>query len=521
MNTVPSPLRASELQAGEDSFEALENQIAALSGHIEGLQAQLRRLYTRRNAHVPLCRLPADVLLRILDVMAESELTPVASGNIKSRRHPDRRSSEWTRLANVCTHTRTLALETPSVWTCIDLNRLRWANLCVSRAAGAALNICYRGESHWNQNGRVLRRQELLKVLPAAQHATLEINTGPYARNNSEEIKALEALDAGFNQPLPALRSLDLSFYRFKMSSNFLGGTSSLRSLTLRGFSLYEVKIMLPQLTYIALHEVKCGHALLFDFLERAPHLQHVHVEALDVRHGDDFDLPVRAVNLPHLRILHLEADIELIAFCAHAWPTPKHRLWLGVICGPRGRSDEVAQPTRTQMLTWVSSLGEETCAADLVLRHRPHMDDLHVLKIRIRGLSTPNIVLEDRCVDFRSLDYALVHLHKLRVTGREVKRLFAHVAKPETAHLLDSVTHLMIDNPPHHSKELEDWLSARTTTGPCVEILEFDFRWKPHLESGQTLPPKPETVAEMKQHAARLGEMGLASSVLIDGCPI
>jgi hypothetical protein len=241
MNTVPSPLRASELQAGEDSFEALENQIAALSGHIEGLQAQLRRLYTRRNAHVPLCRLPADVLLRILDVMAESELTPVTSGNIKSRRHPDRRSSEWTRLANVCTHTRTLALETSSVWTCIDLNRLKWANLCVSRAAGAALNICYSGESHWNQNGRVLRRQELLKVLPAAQHATLEVNTGPYARNNSEEIKALEALDAGFNQPLPALRSLDLSFYRFKMSSNFLGGTSSLRSLTLRGFSLYKI----------------------------------------------------------------------------------------------------------------------------------------------------------------------------------------------------------------------------------------------------------------------------------------
>jgi hypothetical protein len=94
-------------------------QIADEDDHGQEIVAAERRaLRVAHNALTPLCRLPADVLIEI----ARNLFLPVPF--------------EWTdrldcNMMNVCSFLRRIIVNTPVLWTYIDLRRgLSWCMLC-------------------------------------------------------------------------------------------------------------------------------------------------------------------------------------------------------------------------------------------------------------------------------------------------------------------------------------------------------------------------------------------------------
>jgi hypothetical protein len=121
---------AARLATAEADCAALERQYAELYT----IQSTMR---ARRNASVsPLCRLPLELVVRILEHIAPFDL-------------PYDRPVEWPEecvgwepAMLVCTHLRAAALSSPALWARItDANRKTWYELCIRRSGATPLSI--------------------------------------------------------------------------------------------------------------------------------------------------------------------------------------------------------------------------------------------------------------------------------------------------------------------------------------------------------------------------------------------
>jgi hypothetical protein len=60
-------------QQREETFAAIDDQLANLEGQIVQIHVRMRALRARRNALSPFCRLPPDILYHILKLLVQSE----------------------------------------------------------------------------------------------------------------------------------------------------------------------------------------------------------------------------------------------------------------------------------------------------------------------------------------------------------------------------------------------------------------------------------------------------------------
>ncbi len=108
---------------------ALTEALAKIEAEIEALQTRIYELRTTRNAMLPISCLPFEILSRIFSFVEVEGggtfevpiIVPVAQV-----------SRQW----------RQVALDDPTLWTCIDKSNIRQANLFIERSKRLGLSIC-------------------------------------------------------------------------------------------------------------------------------------------------------------------------------------------------------------------------------------------------------------------------------------------------------------------------------------------------------------------------------------------
>jgi hypothetical protein len=130
----------------------LPDSLTELGNEINLLESRLLALKRKRNSMMTICRIPSDVLVRILH-----QLRMIVDESLKFRKDEGDVVSEcwlepgfrdfhcnpaWIRMTFICTHIRGLALEIPELWTSIDVRRHEsLVALYISRAKGLPLIV--------------------------------------------------------------------------------------------------------------------------------------------------------------------------------------------------------------------------------------------------------------------------------------------------------------------------------------------------------------------------------------------
>jgi hypothetical protein len=259
-----------------------------IDARICALESEIRELKRRRNSITPIFRLPSEILVTIIQhVQNESK----AYEDVFSKF-----DHSWVRIMLVCQHLRTVAVQTPTLWTVIDHNSrsAEWRDVCHQRSATAPLQIQTSYKKHVVQWGRAV-----------------VAHIGRLPKVDVSQITA------------PLLRVLRLSAtnenHSFCVTSILLNTTfNSLVYLHLGGLGVSlktDETVSLPCLRYLKLGSTRIDYNLdqLAHLLRHAQSLEHIIILRLCLAEGSqavaaDEVIPISsAVTLPRLRTLYID----------------------------------------------------------------------------------------------------------------------------------------------------------------------------------------------------------------------
>ncbi|EIN04177.1 hypothetical protein PUNSTDRAFT_76971, partial [Punctularia strigosozonata HHB-11173 SS5] len=102
--------------------------IRLLDARIDVLVAELCDLRRQRNAHIPVNRMPPEILQNIF-LLYRNDFSTAAL--------------DWTAVSHVCLRWREVALSNSSLWDSPDLRFPEWAEEMIKRARGTPLHVQY------------------------------------------------------------------------------------------------------------------------------------------------------------------------------------------------------------------------------------------------------------------------------------------------------------------------------------------------------------------------------------------
>ncbi|KAK7049336.1 hypothetical protein VNI00_005937 [Paramarasmius palmivorus] len=201
-----------------DSMANIEEQFRLLDEKIAQTKENLRSLHFQRNALIPICRLPSEILGLILTFCASDE---------RLRRYGTTRlRMSWLWLTHVCQHWRAIALGCPAMWDTPDFSKPSLAREMLVRAKLAPLYIRATVRSD-----RVDRQEVLRDALrDMTRVAAIEIDTS---------LPLILDVLSRIIQPAPVLEKLciynERSTDRVILPDDFLAGNAPrLREVSLR-----------------------------------------------------------------------------------------------------------------------------------------------------------------------------------------------------------------------------------------------------------------------------------------------
>jgi hypothetical protein len=296
----------------------------------------IRHLQSRRNALVPLLRLPTEILLRIAEMLVHYTSTfhiPVRGLEEK-----------WRAFMGVCTHIRFLIIDSPRLWAHIDLSRsVDWVGLCIQRAQTSSVTVFFNdcvipglngecdgcSDCDSNEEGMTCERdiddevassiysrrlssitRLAQEILPRASRAEILVSRHPDFKFVIDDVIRL---------PLPRLHALTYIVdgidhadedEDITNSREILRDSPALVDLVLHEVDVSVAGLHLPALTRLELKYVSIleGPEDMFHLLEIASNLQHIDLFVWSYEsyehHGSH--LHPRPIHLPHLHTLHL-----------------------------------------------------------------------------------------------------------------------------------------------------------------------------------------------------------------------
>ncbi|KAG8949906.1 hypothetical protein FRC04_008209 [Tulasnella sp. 424] len=289
-----TPLSVTEAQ---DAMEVLETTLATLENSLKPRLVQARK---RRNAFLPINRLPVEVVVEIFHTVLDTDaLCPPTTPT-----HLERLKT----LASVFSVWRSLVSGTPSLWAVLE-------STCppsilptvIRKAKGCLLNIrCLWWRRDFARRGQGVamphRRDVtafLHAVIPLAQKwATLHLEIPVFI-----EPPAYQIVEAH----LPSLRRASVrSDDRALVANPFGGATSQLKELRLHEVSIDWASVELKGLSALVLKSCRAPSiSHLLAILEHSPGLQALELKTAD---PDITDAPstIPIIVLPHLKDLAL-----------------------------------------------------------------------------------------------------------------------------------------------------------------------------------------------------------------------
>jgi hypothetical protein len=269
------------------SLDDYDRRISACDeGPMNGERAsELIQLKCQRNALVPICSAPVEILARVLLLLRRPRKRfggPIAVLRL---------DEPWAYAMLVCHRFRAVALATTALWSTVSLARPKgWVALCLERARDHPLDLL---------------------AVDARTCALL-----PRARLAHVYAEAPVAL----TMPAPHLEVLELrAQQRTHVGAPFLGGA-------------------LPALTHLTLTAVIRRVELIRStvdlraFLECAPSVRDVFVEDVVVSAPASSPAEASPVALPHLRILHAKDRTDRVLRYLPLFPQPSGALGLALI---------------------------------------------------------------------------------------------------------------------------------------------------------------------------------------------
>jgi hypothetical protein len=247
----------------------------------------------------------------------------------------------WTHLMGTCTRMRSIVLNTPGLWTDIDLNRsYEWLQLCIGRSHSLPLAVCYdeyllpSSECEYTKDNTVwvggLPRwlnENIDKALPRASSANILLQSfddvAPYIE------------DALCQTSLPHLRSLTYVVDDNRQnprscldeSCEFLSGASRLTHLTLAGMKIPVEGVCLPALIHLEWRDVVIigSPGSFASFVSQSKLLQNLHLDFRYEAATNHTSLP--PITLPYMRNLHVETPLSLTLAHLRAFSLPSEQL--------------------------------------------------------------------------------------------------------------------------------------------------------------------------------------------------
>jgi hypothetical protein len=294
--------RAARLATAEAEYAALGREYAELCI----IQSAM---WARRNSRVsPLCRLPLELVIRVLEHVASFDLP---------YDHPVEWPEEcigWGPAMLVCTHLRAAALSSPALWARItDANRKAWYELCIELSGATPLSISL--VEHTSRPASII--WDLQRCSRPVQNARL------FLQYVDDDVRKLLA---GW---MPHLRSLVCWLRaepwqrRARMSHEWIGG-ASLTELVLHSVELITADLHLPHLVRLELQDVRLEDGLsnLLRLIRAAAGLVFL---CLDLSHVSEFDDrgSLDSITLPCLERMHLDGSPSQVFTLIHALPIP------------------------------------------------------------------------------------------------------------------------------------------------------------------------------------------------------
>jgi hypothetical protein len=297
--------------------------IQDIDDKIARLQEEIRQLRTKRNALMPLCRLPSDILVHIVTLLQNVVGQSVESDSLTAFKFSyEDFNHKWVKVTLVCSHIHRVVLETPILWTTIDLtNRSRRRRRIglqhtLQRAGDAGLTILVDNAAQAALITPYVSRAKSLRLFPATDYKD-------------------HRLARALHEPMPLIQDLDLLYNDLPLRRNFLGGIShTLRNLMLVGARI-ESSPDLPNLRLLELHRVFSDPGLnsVFKFLQRCPRIEQLTIGNQRVDEMLPFDdLPVENTKdlIPELMNLRIDDNTQMTWTFLSALRSPTTALHIG-----------------------------------------------------------------------------------------------------------------------------------------------------------------------------------------------
>jgi hypothetical protein len=316
---VPPPRRDTRMKM------SFVSQLRDVDDKIRVLEHQLLLLKQRRNSLVPICRLPVELLARILSFLQHSELV-LPHGGTDFLFHSN--ANNWSLVMLVCAHFRAVAVQTPALWNVYDFDSFtrpvsEWRELCLSRAAG--ISSCIRINSALGVDH--LRQAWKAVVTDAAVHPdVLDACMTPELR-----ILVLHLLPSSYNP-------------NYEIKQTFLGGaTPSLTHLKIVGERIaLNAHLRMPLLRCLSVMGIKTSLDMeaWANLFRQSPLLEELSIDGVFLQQiaqplNVATVVPVPAhVLLPHLSTLSLTNYLAEAAAFARLLPAPSAMLRITVAEG-------------------------------------------------------------------------------------------------------------------------------------------------------------------------------------------
>ncbi|KAF5333284.1 hypothetical protein D9611_002792 [Ephemerocybe angulata] len=279
-----------------------------LARRIHQLECELWALRSCHNAVTLTCRLPPEILARIFIDLASMGLS--AWYTLAANKKPRKVSVSWLRVTFVCRHWRSVALQSPSLWSNLVFSNANLAEAMLTRSKGAPLTIWYNG-----------MKDKPSSVLTTALSSVDRLRSVKFSLDKDSYIQP--ALLAWAQKTGPTLTSFEMSYdigNSGSLPKAFLRASShSLRILSLIrcGYTWGDLPIG-PRITHLSLDSGhmfsdthRPTHSMFAYSLQQMPHLQCFNLIGFLPSEADtQYPEPI---HIPSLRSLSLEDDARII----------------------------------------------------------------------------------------------------------------------------------------------------------------------------------------------------------------